>query len=117
MQSVNSIMVLMLIPVFEKYIYPFLKLLRVPQRPLQRMGAGTLGIWAPLRCVSRVFQACSFVPPPLSCRPLCSRSSIQPMSSPLLRGLTWPMFVKSPLFVLLIDPRFARSMSETRRLT
>ena len=40
MQSVNSIFVLMLIPIFEKGIYPLTKFLRIPQSPLQRMGAG-----------------------------------------------------------------------------
>ena len=32
--------VLLLIPVFEKLIYPLLAFLKVPQKPLQRMGAG-----------------------------------------------------------------------------
>ncbi len=31
---------LTLIPIFEKFIYPGLKKLGVPQKPLQRMGAG-----------------------------------------------------------------------------
>ena len=29
-----------MIPIFEKFIYPAAKRLRIPQRPLQRMGAG-----------------------------------------------------------------------------
>ena len=40
MQSVNSIFVLLLIPIFEKGVYPLTKYLRIPQSPLQRMGAG-----------------------------------------------------------------------------
>ena len=40
MQAVNSILVLILIPVFEKFIYPSLRRLRIPNTPLQRMGAG-----------------------------------------------------------------------------
>ena len=40
MQSVNSIMVLLLIPVFEKFVYPALKYFKLPLTPLQRMGTG-----------------------------------------------------------------------------
>eukprot|EP00042_Codosiga_hollandica_P043993 m.426273 g.426273 ORF g.426273 m.426273 type:complete len:776 (+) comp56687_c0_seq2:1172-3499(+) len=40
MQSVNSIMVLMLIPIFDRWIYPAFTRLRIPQSPLQRMGYG-----------------------------------------------------------------------------
>eukprot|EP00043_Microstomoeca_roanoka_P000930 m.30035 g.30035 ORF g.30035 m.30035 type:complete len:766 (-) comp10570_c0_seq1:216-2513(-) len=40
MQAANAIMVLLLIPVFERIIYPTLKKFRIPHSPLQRMFAG-----------------------------------------------------------------------------
>ncbi|EGD75491.1 oligopeptide transporter [Salpingoeca rosetta] len=40
MQAANAILVLMLIPVFERFVYPALKRLRIPHSPLQRMISG-----------------------------------------------------------------------------
>ena len=42
MQAANAIFVLMLIPVFERFVYPALKKLRIPHSPMQRMITGML---------------------------------------------------------------------------
>ncbi|XP_064598279.1 solute carrier family 15 member 2-like isoform X2 [Liolophura sinensis] len=47
MQAINPVLILLLIPVFENFIYPLLDKCRIPNRPLQRMVAGmTLAVVA-----------------------------------------------------------------------
>jgi len=42
MQMFNSVFVLLLIPTFDRVVYPLLRRVGLPMRPLQRMGAGML---------------------------------------------------------------------------
>ena len=42
MQAVNGVLVLMLIPLFQSFVYPALVRFKIPHTPLQKMGAGLL---------------------------------------------------------------------------
>nr|KAG5709449.1 hypothetical protein BaRGS_023131 [Batillaria attramentaria] len=55
LQALNPLLIILLIPVFERLVYPLLHRFRIPNRPLQRMVAGmTFSILA--FCVAGLIQ-------------------------------------------------------------